>query len=246
MIKKLLLSLIIVPFLGISVALCQCSPDPQYTSPGVNPDSATGLPHAIAGVNYSTTMTVNVPEDTTISGLTLQFDTIGVTSISGLPTGFTAVTNTASGYWHHSTSGCVLISGNSGIDTVGTYHLVIHVMATTMQGIAQGFTVNYYKIKIDPPAGIEENDGKSFEVFQNLPNPFSNVTEISFSSDVNSIYNVEIFNMIGKVVYKETVKAQRGVNKFNFNASDLPEGVYFYKISNGNHTTTKRMIVTSK
>ena len=63
MIKKLLLSLIIVPFLGISVALCQCSPDPQYTSPGVNPDSATGLPHAIAGVNYSTTMTVNVPED---------------------------------------------------------------------------------------------------------------------------------------------------------------------------------------
>ena len=61
-----------------------------------------------------------------------------------------------------------------------------------------------------------------------------------------SVYDVEVFNMIGKVIYKDAVKAQRGVNKFNFSASNLPEGVYFYKISNGNHTTTKRMIVASK
>jgi len=114
-------------------------------------------------------------------------------------------------------------------------------------GMSVPFTFDYYKIIIDSTqSGIEENLSKNFEVFQNSPNPFSNVTEISFSSDVNSIYNIEVFNMIGKVIYKEAIKAQKGMNRFNFSASELPQGIYFYKVSNGNHTTTKRMIVASK
>ena len=244
MIKKLLLSLIIIPFIGMSIAKSQCVPDPQYTTPGVHPDSATGLPHAFAGVDYSTVMTLKVPADTTINGYTVPIDSIGIVSFSGFPAGFSYAANSASGYWAGGHAGCVLITGNN--DTIGTWPLIVHVQGYA-SGMSVPFTIDYYKIVIDSThLGIQENENKGFEVYQNSPNPFANATEITFSSDVNSIYNVEVFNMIGKVIYKDAVKAQRGVNKFNFSASNLPEGVYFYKISNGNHTTTKRMIVASK
>ncbi|OQA00827.1 MAG: hypothetical protein BWY70_00582 [Bacteroidetes bacterium ADurb.Bin408] len=244
MMKKLLLSLIIVPFLGISVAISQCTPNPAYTNPGIYPDSATGLPHAYANVYYETTMTCLIPADTNISGYTVPIDSIGIVSFTGLPTGFTYTPNRPSGYWPGGTAGCVLIAGQN--NTVGTYPLTINLMGYA-SGISVPFTLSYYKIIIDSTqASIQENTGKNFEVYQNNPNPFIHNTEISFNSDVNGIYNVEVFNMIGKVVYNEPFKAQKGLNKINFNASEMPQGIYFYKISNGNRSYTKRMIVASR
>jgi len=243
MVKNLLLSLIIVPFLGITLAISQCTPI-NYPSPGIYPDSATGLPHAYATIYYETVVTLKVPTDTLVSGFTVHIDSIGIVSFNGLPTGFSYTPNNAWGWWLGGASGCVLITGTN--DTVGTWPLVINVMGHA-SGMSVPFTINYYKIVIDSTyLGIEKKLNNNFEVYQNSPNPFSNVTEISFSSDVNSIYNIEVFNMIGKVIYKEAIKAQKGMNRFNFSASELPQGIYFYKVSNGNHTTTKRMIVASK
>jgi len=244
MIKKLLLSLIIVPFVGITMVSAQCTPNPSCINPGVYPDSATNLPHATRNVLYQTTMTVVVPADTTINGFTVPIDSIGITSFSGFPTGYSYVPNNASGFWAGGSTGCVLITGT--IDSVGTWPLVVNVMGYA-SGMSVPFTIDYYKIVVDSVGqGIEETSNNGFELFQNSPNPFVNTTEISFSSEANTTYNVEVFNMIGKVLYKDVVKASRGINKFNFSATDLPQGIYFYKISNGIHTSTRRMIVSSK
>jgi len=242
--KKLLLLLIIVPFLGISSAFSQCTPDPMYTSPGIYPDSATGLPHAYANVYYETTITCVIPVDTNVMGFTVPIDSIGIVSFTGLPTGFNYTPNRPSGYWLGGTTGCVLVSGQN--PNVGTYPLSISLMGYA-GGMSVPFTIDYYNIVIDSTsASIQENQSKNFEVFQNSPNPFAQFTEISFASDIIALYNVEVFNMIGKVVYNDVIKAQKGINKLNFNAADLPQGIYFYKISNGNRTTTKRMIIASK
>ena len=243
MIKKLLLSLIIIPFLGITVAVGQCTPDPNLTHPGVFPDSATGLPHGTVNVLYAATLTLIIPTDTTIGGFTVPIDSIGIVGFQGLPAGFSYVPSSSTGFWAGGATGCVLITGTSSVPD--TASLVISVMGSA-SGMEVPFTIDYYKIIIEAPESIQENANYGLEIYQNSPNPFSNVTEISFSSDVNSAYNVEVFNVIGKVIYTEVVKAQKGVNKLNFDATELPQGVYFYKISNGNRTATKRMIVTTK
>ena len=61
--KKLLLSLITI--VSMSVAIAQnCTADPQYTAPGVYPDSTTGLAIATIGIPYAETLTTITPLDT--------------------------------------------------------------------------------------------------------------------------------------------------------------------------------------
>ena len=62
----------------------QCVPDTNITSPGYSPDSATGLPHAIVGVPYSTVVQVLVPATYT----TYNLDSVVLGSVTGLPAGF--------------------------------------------------------------------------------------------------------------------------------------------------------------
>jgi hypothetical protein len=166
--KKLLLSLIIVPFLGMSVAISQCVPDPAFTNDGIFPDSATGLPHAYAGVYYETVMTANIPADTIFQGFTVPIDSIGFISFTGLPTGFSYAANSSTGFWHGGTSGCVLISGQNA--TVGSYPLTIELQGHA-SGIVIDFTIDYYILVIDSThLSIQENTSKVFEVYQNSPN----------------------------------------------------------------------------
>ena len=67
--KDLLLTALI--FLFAWNGYSQCTPDTSVHSPGIYPDSANNLPHAIVGVPYSTVMQVKVPHDTTttVSGI---------------------------------------------------------------------------------------------------------------------------------------------------------------------------------
>ena len=88
--KRLLL--ILVLFIGMSNINAQCIPDPQYTDPGIYPDTATGLSDAMVGQAYSELITAITPLDTNIvySGIPLlvTIDYIALTGVTGLPPNF--------------------------------------------------------------------------------------------------------------------------------------------------------------
>lgn len=241
--KNLLKTLLLIPFIGITMAWAQpCVPGPE-TAPGIYPDSATGLPVGYADVFYEAVMTVVVPVDTTISGFTVPIDSIGIVNFQGLPPGFSYTADRASGYWPGGTKGCVLISGMHSV--VGEYPLVIEV-----EGYAGVFhvpwTIDFYKIVLDSThLSIEKMATDDFEVFQNTPNPFSGVTEISFTSKQNDVYTFEVFNMIGKIIHSEEINADKGLNRIYFDANDLTHGVYFYQLRNATRSQTKRMIISN-
>lgn len=85
---------------------------------------------------------------------------------------------------------------------------------------------------------------KGFSLSQNYPNPFNPTTKIYFDLHVNGNVKIEIFDVVGRNVqtllneYKTA-----GSYEVNFNASNLPGGVYFYKLSSGNWSEIKRMIL---
>ena len=73
-------------------ANAQCTPDPQYTAPGIYPDTATGLAPAYVDQSYSEDITVITPTDTVVDilgqALQVTIDSISLTSVSGLPPNF--------------------------------------------------------------------------------------------------------------------------------------------------------------
>ena len=87
-----------------------------------------------------------------------------------------------------------------------------------------------------------------FTLKQNYPNPFNPSTNINFSVPQASFVTLKIYDTLGKEVstlVNEQMSA--GTYKFNFNASKLTSGVYFYTITanggNSNFRQTKKMIL---
>lgn len=89
----------------------------------------------------------------------------------------------------------------------------------------------------------------SYQLFQNYPNPFNPSTTIKFSIPVNGFVTLQIFDMLGREV-KSLVNNEMttGFYSYDFNASDLSSGIYFYRIQvNGakgvEFVNTKRMVL---
>ena len=84
-----------------------------------------------------------------------------------------------------------------------------------------------------------------FDLRQNYPNPFNPVTNIEFDVAKTEQVNLVIFNSLGQEV--ATLVNQQltpGTYKYDFNASGLPSGAYFYRITAGNFVKTNKMILS--
>jgi len=92
---------------------------------------------------------------------------------------------------------------------------------------------------------------KEYTLQQNYPNPFNPTTTIQYSIPVMgtnfvSTTNVTliIYNLIGKEVATLVNEGQTsGHYKVAFNASSLPSNVYFYRITIGDFSKTKQMVL---
>jgi hypothetical protein len=83
-----------------------------------------------------------------------------------------------------------------------------------------------------------------FELEQNFPNPFNPTTNIKFSMPEAQNVTLKIFNMLGQEI-KTLVNEFRnaGVYEVSFDANNLPTGTYFYSITAGDFTSTKKMLL---
>jgi len=76
----------------------------------------------------------------------------------------------------------------------------------------------------------------SLELHGNYPNPFNPSTKISYSVPSAGNVSLRFFNSIGEEIYSKSFELNSaGLYEYEFNASNLSSGVYFYKIefSNG-------------
>ncbi|MBT8378789.1 MAG: T9SS type A sorting domain-containing protein [Ignavibacteria bacterium] len=85
---------------------------------------------------------------------------------------------------------------------------------------------------------------QEYKLEQNFPNPFNPSTTIEYSIKEKSPVLLIVYNALGKRVITLVNKLQPAGNyKINFEASSLPSGIYFFKLSAGGFSETKKMIL---
>ena len=80
--------------------------------------------------------------------------------------------------------------------------------------------------------------------FQNYPNPFNPTTKISFSLQQKSQIKLKVFDVLGREIQILADGVyEAGKHEVEFNATNLPSGVYFYNLTTGSNSITKKMLL---
>ncbi len=84
----------------------------------------------------------------------------------------------------------------------------------------------------------------SFELFQNYPNPFNPTTVISYQLSAVSRVTLKVYDVLGREVATLVNDTQNpGTYSVNFNATGLPSGTYFYRITGGSNSPVMKMLI---
>jgi hypothetical protein len=104
----------------------------------------------------------------------------------------------------------------------------------------------FYKITDSSNTDVKviKNQPLNFELSQNFPNPFNPSTTIRFCIPNPARVSIKIFDILGREV-KSLLNGftDTGFHNVNFDASYLPSGVYYYKISTAGFSKTKKMVL---
>jgi hypothetical protein len=124
------------------------------------------------------------------------------------------------------------------IISAGTYKIFVAVSGTSNGGVW---------IYDEPWFGIQKIGNEipnKFELMQNYPNPFNPLTNIRFTISELShvklfVYDIqgrEIQNLVNRELYP-------GTYEVDWNASNHPSGVYFYKLTAGDFSETRKAVL---
>ena len=100
--------------------------------------------------------------------------------------------------------------------------------------------------KVSLLLGVKNEDVSvtDFQLKQNYPNPFNPTTKISWQSSVGSQQTLKVFDVLGNEIATLVDEYKPAGNyDVDFDASNLSSGVYFYTLSSGKYTETKKIIL---
>lgn len=156
--------------------------------------------------------------------------------------------------------GVILKSTNAGVNwftqtcPVTANFRAIHVFPADDNGIIVGAGGNILRTTNggNIPTGIQSNGNEipeNYSLSQNYPNPFNPNTKINFSIPSSGLSNgsnvrLAVFDILGKEVallVNENLTA--GNYSIDFNASSIPSGTYFYRLTAGSFTDTKKLVL---
>lgn len=83
-----------------------------------------------------------------------------------------------------------------------------------------------------------------YELSQNFPNPFNPTTNIGFALVKAGEVSFGVYDMNGRLVSDVfNGRLEAGYHSFDFDASSLPAGIYTYRLSAGDYSSAKKMVL---
>jgi hypothetical protein len=83
----------------------------------------------------------------------------------------------------------------------------------------------------------------SFAVHQNYPNPFNPSTTFSFDMPKAGDWTINVYNVTGQLVENLGGSHEAGIVEVEWNANNYASGIYFYKVTVGDNTETKKAVL---
>ena len=224
--------------------------------------SSSKVINSIFWGNYPEQISIQSPNDTSISTLYLDYNDIqygkdsiqvndtlsvlnwGVGNIDSYP----LFLDTLNGDYHlQDASPCIA----SGIDSIEIAGIWFNCPSTDIEGNPRpnpagsmpdmGAYESEYPVRVgDEHSGLPTE----FTLFQNYPNPFNPSTKIKYSIPEISKIQLTLFNLLGEeIITLVNDEKSAGNYSVDFNASSLPSGVYFYQLKAGEFIQIKKMIL---
>jgi len=111
-------------------------------------------------------------------------------------------------------------------------------------------TVYYDAVTIVDSPGASNIPNKTdkipdtYNLGQNYPNPFNPLTVINFQLPKSNYVELAIYNMLGqKIATLVSARKEAGNHSVQYNAQNLPSGLYYYRIKAGKFSQIKKMIL---
>jgi hypothetical protein len=108
-----------------------------------------------------------------------------------------------------------------------------------------------FRESLHPVTSVPENEEsnisstvQSFILSQNYPNPFNPVTNIKYTISGRQFVTLQVYDVLGnKVITLVNEEKSSGSYELDFNASNYPSGIYFYRLQAGDYVETKKMVL---
>jgi len=168
-------------------------------------------------------------------------DTTGVSALAA--SGSTLFAGTYSGIFRSTNNGIDWIGVSTGLGNIHVFSLCAlskWLFAGTSDSIWQRPLA-----EIVTKVNSERQEPLSLSCLkQNFPNPFNPTTTIQFSLQKASFVTLKVFNLLGKeVAILLSDHLEAGTHSTQWNAVNIPSGVYFYRLQTGSLFQTKSLVV---
>jgi hypothetical protein len=132
---------------------------------------------------------------------------------------------------------------------VGTKDTVYYRVGETRSAVGDTLWGNVARAILVLSSNTETEQGlitapEGFALNQNYPNPFNPTTTIRYELPKQAFVTLKVYDLLGKEVatlVQETKTA--GSYLASFHAAHLSSGIYFYKLTAGEFTTTKKLVL---
>jgi hypothetical protein len=143
-----------------------------------------------------------------------------------------------------------IIHQTNGVGGIEKYDLQTSARFIRIYGIRRGTGWGYslYEVEIyfsEMTSDRDENnlpEIKDYVLYQNYPNPFNPSTIITYQMPGSGHVTIKVYNALGQEVATLVNEEKPAGNYYvEFNTGNLSSGIYFYKMSSGEFTDSRKL-----
>ncbi|MFC2093895.1 T9SS type A sorting domain-containing protein [Bacteroidota bacterium] len=147
-------------------------------------------------------------------------------------------------FFHSTDNGTTWIPRNEGLPTVRSIYSLLISNSYIFLGTGGNSVWRRPTSEIIGIQNISTEIPSSFSLSQNYPNPFNPTTNIRFDLPRSGSVKLVVFDALGReVATLVNEKLAPGTYEVDWNGSEYPSGVYFYRIQAGDFVETKKMLL---
>jgi len=229
-----------------------CVPDPSFTSPGIYPDSATGIPPATEGIHYEIVITVIVPADSVVdifgNPQLVTIDSIVLKKILNKPTWMSYDCHPAKCQFPGGGSGCAKVQGTPPGGSAGSYPLDI-IIGQHGKVQPSGFPVSvfdtlyaFYSVQVLPGTGIQAVRSNSLRL-GNVSVPHHPGDLIEIMAQQPETVTLTVYDMTGRAVTEWLHASVAGRSYTAIPDAGWSPGVYALSLTGKDSRMTRNILI---